>query len=421
MKAMFRLRTFWCAPAGAAAVLAVLAWSLIGTAPAQQPAQPSAQTEAPAAAATPTAALKPSPAVDASQAGEITEDELRQLLVGKTFYLRGNYLSDSLSFNEHGGIIGNSPQGSYTLCLVEIDKVRLTKHKVELEGIRYGLHFLGALPYEDPANAYDRVRITPKKKVLRITIDRELVVKPKKVKAAKPAKPAANGTATAQSQPVPKTSNTANNETIDADALQAEIAAAPATERPPDLDSVTTTTSPAHSTQLLKNAIANIFAPGLDARMMAIMPDFWKLYYQAAAAKTDYQPSDPAVERQSTVDTKAKLVSNFEPDSNEYAQQAGVAGMALYHAVIGADGTPQQIAVGRPIGFGLDENAVAAIRKAKFTPAIKDGKPVPVLLDLVVEFRIYSKRTAAISTAPKEAEKLASPSLPGPYSVPHPQ
>jgi TonB family protein len=345
--------------------------------------------------------------------------------VGKTFYLRGDYLDDSLSFNEHGGIIGNSPRGSYTLCLVEIDKVRLTKHKVELEGIRYGLHFLGALPYEDPANSYDRVRITPKKKILRITIDRELVVKPKKVKAEKPpkgAKPVASPsitTAAPENEPAAKTSDSTSDTTQDTDQLRAEIAAAPATERPADPASVTTTTSPAHATQLLKAALANIFAPGLDARMMAFMPDFWKLYYQAAAAKADYRPTDPAVERQSAVDTKARLVSSFEPDSNEYAQQAGVAGMALYHAVIGADGMPQEIAVGRPIGFGLDENAVAAIRKAKFQPAIKDGKPVPVLLDLVVEFRIYSKRTATVSTAPKEAEKPVSSTLPGPYSLPH--
>ena len=83
------------------------------------------------------------------------------------------------------------PQGSYTLSLIEIDRVHLTKHKVELEGVRYGLHFLGELPYEDPANAVDKVRITPKKKIVKITIDRELVVKPKKEKVAKPAKGAA--------------------------------------------------------------------------------------------------------------------------------------------------------------------------------------------------------------------------------------
>ena len=35
------------------------------------------------------------------------------------------------------------------------------------EGVRYGLHFLGALPNEDPTKAVDKVEITPKKKVVR--------------------------------------------------------------------------------------------------------------------------------------------------------------------------------------------------------------------------------------------------------------
>jgi hypothetical protein len=92
--------------------------------------------------------------------------------------------------------------------------------------------------------------------------------------------------------------------------------------------------------------------------------------------------------------------------------------MALYHTVIGADGKPGEIAVGRPIGFGLDESAVDSIRKAKFEPAIKDGKPVPVLLDLVVQFRIYSKRTA-VASAQEPTDKPVLPVLPGPYAIMH--
>jgi TonB family protein len=153
--------------------------------------------------------------------------------------------------------------------------------------------------------------------------------------------------------------------------------------------------------------------------MLAAMPTFWRLYYQAVAAKTDYTPADPAVMRQTNVDTKAKLLTNFEPGSNEFAQANGVAGMALYHVVIGADGTPGEIAVARPIGFGLDENAVESIRKASFSPAVKEGKPVPVLLDLVVQFRIYSKRTAVMGE-PEPPEKAAARKTPGPYSVQHP-
>jgi hypothetical protein len=67
----------------------------------------------------------------------------------------------------------------------------------------------------------------------------------------------------------------------------------------------------------------------------------------------------------------------------------------------------------------LDENAVAAIRKASFQPAIKDGKPVAVMLDLNVSFRIFSKLTS-VHTPPEPASKPAEPILPGPYSVPHP-
>jgi TonB family protein len=153
---------------------------------------------------------------------------------------------------------------------------------------------------------------------------------------------------------------------------------------------------------------------------MAAMPDFWKLYYQAVAAKADYRPTNPSILRQNSVDQKAQLLTSFEPDSNDFAQAAGVAGMALYHTVIGSDGKPGEIAVARPIGFGLDESAVAAIRKAKFSPAVKDGKSVPVMLDLVVQFRIFSKRTAAQGTTETaEKDKPAETVLPGPYSVAH--
>ena len=342
------------------------------------------------------------------------------MLVGKQLFLRGGYLDNDLSFNEHGSLVGRSPQGSYTLCEIQIDKVRLSKHKVELDGERYGLHFLGALPYEDPTKAVDRVNITPKKKEVRITIDREIVVKPKVKKekskaAAKNSKAAAAAPASTPAGPEAASPQTA--EAPDAGELHAEIAAAPAEERPADEKSVTTTTSPAHAAKVLNGALDNIFAEGFDDRMMAAMPEFWKLYYQAAANKTDYRPKDPGVLRENTVDKKAELLTTFQPQSNQFAQDHGVAGMSLYHVVVGADGKPTEIAVARPIGFGLDESAVESIRKAAFSPAMKDGKPVPVMLDLVVEFRIYSKRTDVVS---KQSEQPTGPILPGPYSVEHP-
>jgi TonB family protein len=361
--------------------------------------QPTAAEEAPADQ--PSAAAAP-------EVSGIKEDDLKQLLVGKALYLRSNYLDNTLSFDEHGRLIGHAAQGSYTLCAIEIAKVRLTRHKVTLEGARYGLHFLGQLAVEDQSSAFDRVKITPKKKVVKITIDREMVVKPKKEKAA--GKEEGKKAEAAKPRPA---------EPSEAEQLKASIAATPVAERPADPNSVTTTTSPAHANRMLRDAINNVFAQGVDERLIAAMPDFWKLYYQAVADKADYRPKDPTVLRQSAVDQKAALLTKFEPESNEFAQAKGVAGMALYHVVVGADGKAGEIAVGRPIGFGLDENAVAAIRKASFQPALKDGKPVPVLLDLVVQFRIFDKRTSVVKP-PEASDKPAEPVLPGPYSLPPP-
>jgi outer membrane biosynthesis protein TonB len=411
------------------------------TTPETTPAPPAETQPSPSPAAPPSVPAHASQPAHAAEPNEISEDEIKSLLVGKQLFLRGGYLDNDLSYNENGVLVSHSPQGSYTLSAIQIDKVHLAKHKLELEGERFGLHFLGALPYEDPTSAVDRVNITPKKKVVKISIDRELVVKPKEKKekpekgkptnpAPKVATPPAPATApTPSAAPVSsatpatpaapaETANATDNQEAQA-AAQAEIAAAPAAERPADAKSVTTTTSQAHSNKLLRDALDNVFAQPFDSRMMESMPGFWKLYYAAAATKTDYKPADPAVLRQSEVDKKARLTSTFVPQSNEYAQDHGVAGICLYHVVIGADGKPGEIAVARPIGFGLDENAVDSIRKATFEPAIKNGNPVPVMLDLVVEFRIYSNRTAV--TGNPSQQPAAAPSLPGPYSTQQPQ
>jgi TonB family protein len=386
---------------------AALALTLVFSAAAQQPTPP----------ALPMAQSQETRLPADAQIGGITEAELKQMLVGKALYLRGGYLDNSLSFDEHGLLIGHAPQGSYTLSSIEIDHVRLTRHKVELENARYGLHFLGQLALEDQSSAPDRVRITPRKKHLKITIDREMVVKAKKGKSA-PADRGKGGIFRHSRLSVAPVAPAAQEpaEMSVVDQLKTSIAATPEAERPADPKSLTTTTSPAHATRVLKGALDQIFAQGLDERMMAAMPDFWRLYYQAVTEKTDYQPKDPSILRQNMVDQKARLLTTFEPLSNEFAQANGVVGMALYHTVVGPNGEASEIAVGRPIGFGLDENAVAAIRKAKFEPAIKDGKPVSVLLDLVVQFRIFSKRTDVASPT-EPADKSAGLVLPGPYSL----
>lgn len=359
--------------------------------PANLRAQAPGTNSQPPAQAGPTAASKDMTAA-AAEAPEITEGELRQQLVGKTVYLRGGWLDDNLHFDENGKLDGASPHASFTLSLVEITRVHLAKHRLEIEGDRYGLHFLGALPNEDQSAAFDKVRLTSKKKPLRINIERLRVDKPKKQKPAKKKKQAV-----------------------------AAPGAGTATPAAGQEQAGEVTHSVAEANRALRSALDRIFSNGMDARMIESLPEYWQLYYKAVDAHTDYRPSDPGVLRQSQVDRKARILAAIDPPSNDYAQQNGVAGVAMYHVTVGADGKPQQIAVGRPIGFGLDENAVAAIRKATFQPAMKDGKAVPVLLNLLVEFRIYSKRTAVAAGAPPQPAQADKPVLPGPYSATQPK
>jgi len=347
--------------------------------------------------------------------GEIKEDQLKQIFVGKTLYLRAGYQDNNLEFDERGGLLGHSPQGSYTLSQIQINKVKLSKHKLELEGDRYGLHFLGAAPFEDPTTATDRVKITPKKKTVRISFDREQVETPKKKKEKKRKDRDQRKAETAVATVPVESAAAQENATASADPAPVP-AQNVADEHRSDDKKVTTTTSPAHASQLLLTALDKVFSPGIDERMIAAMPDFWKLYYQAAESKADYKPTDPGVFRQSAVDQKAKLISAIDPPSNEFAQASGVAGMALYHTVIGSDGKVEEVVAGRPIGFGLDESAEQTIRKASFQPAMKDGKPVPVALDVVVSFRIYSKRTSQ-RAAQETSEKPVEAVRPGPYTV----
>jgi TonB family protein len=422
-------------PAICRSVLAIAATFAAAGAAAQQPETPKPaaqqpesqqpglqQQSGPALLPAPSAAPKPaaprpfnlSSAEQGKDAPAVNENELRQQLLGKTFYLRTGYLDNTLHFDEKGKLDGNSPKAPYTLSLVEVSHVRLEKHKLEIEGVRYGLHFLGASATEDQTAAVDKVRLTTKKKPLIITIDREEVAKPKKEKEKKEKHPGPQaGPQTAEKSP--QAAQTASSATP---ASPAAVPDEEAGRHHPMTDSEAT------SNQELAQAIDTVFATGIDDRMIATLPDYWKLFYQSTAEHRAYRPADAAVLRQGDVDRKAKLISAIDPPSNEFAQKNGVAGMAMYHVVVGTDGKAREIAVGRPIGFGLDENAVKSIQQAKFEPAVKGGQPVPVVLDLLVQFRIYSKLTAEPSNTASAAQAQPSaPILPGPYTAnaPKPQ
>ena len=372
-------------PAWFVALALPLLCSSFSHAQANPPDTPPATTtlDAKAAGTPATADTAPMSASAASESKvpEVTEDELKQKLTGRPLFLRGLWLDETLHFDMNGKLAGQSPKGSFTLCGVFVDHVRLTKKTVELEGVRFGVHFEGEAPWDQQATSFDRIQITPKKKHQLIVIDRQQVVIPKKPK---------KGEKNAEQKPLPPGA----------------------------------TLSPSEAADRLRKSIDKVLAPDLDAQMIAEMPDYWQYFYQAQQAHKSLVPTDQSLAHPGPGVDGPRLLKNLVPASNDFAQKSEVAGVASYKVILDPQGKILAVAVYRPIGFGLDENAVAAIEKSTFTPAVKDGKAVPSVIDVAVNFRIYSKRTsgAAATTETPDADPNLSPvtgkaPLPGLFSV----
>jgi TonB family protein len=79
-----------------------------------------------------------------------------------------------------------------------------------------------------------------------------------------------------------------------------------------------------------------------------------------------------------------------EAEFSDEARRAKYQGEVMITLIVDAQGNPINPRVVRPLGMGLDEKALEAVRKYKFKPALKDGKtPVPVIITIAVNFRLY--------------------------------
>lgn len=78
-----------------------------------------------------------------------------------------------------------------------------------------------------------------------------------------------------------------------------------------------------------------------------------------------------------------------DPEYSEEARKARYQGTVVLWTVIGPDGRAHDIKVARTLGMGLDQKAIAAVRKWRFEPAMKDGRPVAVQVNIEVNFRLY--------------------------------
>ena len=82
------------------------------------------------------------------------------------------------------------------------------------------------------------------------------------------------------------------------------------------------------------------------------------------------------------------VVYKQEPGYSELARTAKLQGIVRLQLVVDQLGLPKQVRVTRSLGMGLDEKAIEAVSKWRFRPGIKDGKPVSVMANIDVNFRL---------------------------------
>jgi len=76
-----------------------------------------------------------------------------------------------------------------------------------------------------------------------------------------------------------------------------------------------------------------------------------------------------------------------DPDYSQEARKKKLEGVVVLMVVVTSEGKATNIRVIKTPGMGLDEKAIEAVRKWRFKPATKDGKPVDVQLPIEITFR----------------------------------
>ncbi|MCM3872992.1 MAG: TonB family protein [Pyrinomonadaceae bacterium] len=118
--------------------------------------------------------------------------------------------------------------------------------------------------------------------------------------------------------------------------------------------------------------------------------DSWRGQIEELRRRIDPAPnSGPPILSGKEVTLKARVLSKPEPMYSEEARKAGVSGTVVLRAVFTAEGEVKHILITRALGYGLTTHAIRAARKIRFSPAMKDGAPVSMHIQLEYNFNLY--------------------------------
>ena len=85
----------------------------------------------------------------------------------------------------------------------------------------------------------------------------------------------------------------------------------------------------------------------------------------------------------------SRVITASTPDYTPEARAAKFSGKCVVALTIDTQGNPINVHIEKPIGMGLDENAINAVKQYRFTPAMQDGVPIAKRVHIEVDFQYY--------------------------------
>lgn len=89
------------------------------------------------------------------------------------------------------------------------------------------------------------------------------------------------------------------------------------------------------------------------------------------------------------VSTRPRVITKPEPQYTEQARRDQVTGTVVLRVVFSSSGQVTNIHAVQKLGGGLTEKAIAAARQIRFLPAMRNGQPVSMYMQLEYNFNLY--------------------------------
>lgn len=94
-----------------------------------------------------------------------------------------------------------------------------------------------------------------------------------------------------------------------------------------------------------------------------------------------------------------RVLQEVKPAYPPDAMYVGMEGTVLLECVVTAEGTVGDVRVRTPLYPSLDDAAIAALKQWRFKPGARDGKPVPVAVDVEMSFTLDAGKGPRLDSA----------------------